>query len=574
MDLRNLLEGDCGGANPLIQLGSHFTRDAAYRDEGFSQHANTGPFNTAGAQDEMVKEFLGQVSSVPQTFHMDNLLQEMRAIEAQNLHQSIVKAPKVINEVTGQPDISSNWANDFKQNNYKPAIPQSLENNYNQPSYSGMIAQGPRSMPALFNNSNNLFMNRMAYSNQFAKHENELFGEKHEQSSDKVEAFFAPTKEELQSANTSENWLDDFQKNKQEEAEKAESYYDKFWTKLQQDWNDMAEYDNYPWLSQGADFDPYKEYEFFADNPMSNIENPLEKGKEFLKQGDIPTAVLCFEAAVKQEPENVEAWELLGLSQAENEMDPQAITALRKSLDINPNNKTVLMALAVSYTNESLQSQALNMLAKWLHINPKYSNLVPANLLENGNSITNSLIGPNALKDMQNLFLEAVKQNQTTVDPEIQEALGVLFNLSSEYDKAADCFQAALSSNPNSSKTWNRLGASFANGNRSVEAVDAYKQALEIQPGFIRARYNVGIICMNLKAYKEAAEHLLTALNMQASSLSRSGLSENVTSRVSPMSEVIWSTLRMVFALMGRDDLKKAAHSRDLECLNHEIKVD
>jgi len=235
------------------------------------------------------------------------------------------------------------------------------------------------------------------------------------------------------------------------------------------------------------------------------------------------------------------------------------------------------MALSVSYTNESLQSQALNMLAKWLHINPKYSNLVPQHMIESegaGNVITQSLIGHAALKEMQNLFLEAVKKSPTIVDSEIQEALGVLFNLSSEYDKAVDCFQASLSSNPNSSKTWNRLGASLANGNRSVEAVEAYKRALEIQPGYIRARYNVGIICMNLKAYKEAAEHLLTALNMQASSFSRSGLSENIATSLSPMSEVIWSTLRMIFALMGRDDLKKAANARDLNCLNNEIKID
>lgn len=63
-----------------------------------------------------------------------------------------------------------------------------------------------------------------------------------------------------------------------------------------------------------------QEYVFTENNPMINDENALKKGKLFLKQGDIPNAVLCFESAVKQEPENPEAWELLGVSQAENEM--------------------------------------------------------------------------------------------------------------------------------------------------------------------------------------------------------------------------------------------------------------
>lgn len=49
---------------------------------------------------------------------------------------------------------------------------------------------------------------------------------------------------------------------------------------------------------------------------MTDMENAFEKGKFFLSQGDIPSAVLCFESAVKQDPHNSEIWELLGTSQA------------------------------------------------------------------------------------------------------------------------------------------------------------------------------------------------------------------------------------------------------------------
>lgn len=47
------------------------------------------------------------------------------------------------------------------------------------------------------------------------------------------------------------------------------------------------------------------------------------------------------------------------------------------------------------------------------------------------------------------MYIKAAQRQPLDVDHEVQCGLGILFNLSGEYDKAADCFRSALSVEPN-----------------------------------------------------------------------------------------------------------------------------
>ncbi|XP_021956085.1 peroxisomal targeting signal 1 receptor isoform X2 [Folsomia candida] len=297
-----------------------------------------------------------------------------------------------------------------------------------------------------------------------------------------------------------------------------------FWHKLNDEWEKLARDDsaNHPWLVEPSASKVNEPYQFSEDNAFKESEDPFEEGKRKLLAGDIPSAALLFEAAVLKHPDHAESWMFLGTTQALNEQDLLSISALNKCLQLSSGNLTALMSLATSLTNESFHLQACNALKRWLKHNDRYSYIVSEEL---GDMLpqTTSLLPSEELQEVQRMFMQAARINPTEgVDPDVQCGLGILFSLGTDFDKAADCFQSALGANPENPLLWNRLGATLANGGKSSEAIGAYRRALELSPGYVRTRYNLGIACVNLGAYREASEHFLTALNMQSNGKSQS----------------------------------------------------
>ncbi|XP_061589060.1 PEX5-related protein-like isoform X2 [Cololabis saira] len=349
-----------------------------------------------------------------------------------------------------------------------------------------------------------------------------------------------------------------------------------FWDKMQAEWEELARRN---WLEESEGQLPTpstilpveKGYSFNTNNPYRDCPNVFMEGQEKARNGDLNTALLLLEAAILQDPQDAEAWQLLGMTQAENENEHGAIVSLERCLELRPNNLLALMALAVSFTNISMQQEACDALRRWIGHNPHYRHLVQKRRSPLRGSPATPRRGPCSptrgrceLEEVLLLFQEASLLNLDHVDPDLQTGLGVLFNLSSDFQKAVECFSAALSVRPQDYLLWNRLGATLANGNRSEEAVEAYTRALELQPGFIRSRYNLGISYINLGAHREAVSNFLTALNQQSRS-HRCSHHE--------MSANIWTALRIAISMMDRPELFQAASIGDLDLLTRAFKV-
>ncbi|KAI9294564.1 TPR-like protein [Neoconidiobolus thromboides FSU 785] len=361
--------------------------------------------------------------------------------------------------------------------------------------------------------------------------------------------------EEFEQAFKFSNWVDDY---KEQILSMNENPQDIEWDKLQKDWE---KYETASKINRSAnpiyDHYPFSKVNHFLDAPQEILDSAINSK-------DLATSLPALEAKTQINPEDASAWHKLGLRQQENEREAAAIAALRQAVSLDPSLCDAWLALAVSYTNENCINDAYDALESWVQNSPTYKHLVRPNPPQNGDQRHEYIF---------NLYLDAVRANTTdTFDPEVQIALGVLLNISEEYDKAVDCFESALSTRPDDYLLWNKLGATLANSQEPSKAMEAYFKALELNPTFIRARYNLAISSINLGQYHEAAEHLLAALSLQSqenNTKDPSGSSLPLNSTRS--SSHVWDTLRMTLYMLDRTDLVEKCDAKDINSFREEF---
>mmetsp|Transcript_68418 Transcript_68418/g.164244 ORF Transcript_68418/g.164244 Transcript_68418/m.164244 type:complete len:791 (-) Transcript_68418:134-2506(-) len=254
-----------------------------------------------------------------------------------------------------------------------------------------------------------------------------------------------------------------------------------------------------PWQNAGRG-----EHKFAEDNPYVDHENPLAEAQRLIREGRDREALLCLEAEVQRNPDSSEGWRLLGQLFAELDQDVEAIQCLRKGHEADPYNLDSLLALGVSCTNELDQPQALKYLRTWIENHEEYQALLE------GLAAPPSYEFEAWRSQVRNLFLEASRRQPT--DSDVFVALGVIENISRNYEGAILALAQACRLRPTDHTAWNKLGATLANSGKSEQAVIAYHQGLQLKPNYARSWSNLAIAHANLGQHEDAARFYLSSL--------------------------------------------------------------
>lgn len=506
---------ECSGSNPLTGILKQFSDDRSIQKDSFIQdveRAGSSSFRTTKPHidledQKLLSEFFDQqqdpsiIYKVPE--FVDPRAQDW-ALEFQNA-RDVPQTWDPLDEAEmeqafNRMNLHANWNAEFLQN---PELNVSQLNE----------------IPPEFEAA---FQKNFDWANEFVLNRDKGKGKEKivELDSTTWEEQFAAAQ---QDAERSQDFIDS------QDDKNLFKQFDDIWSQIQ---DDSIDFENFKLRDLG-------DYQFEPDNPYLLHDDPFQEGLRLTEMGgSLSEIALAFEAAVSKDSRNSDAWMFLGNTQAQNEKEEAAIRALQKAVEMNGNNLTALMSLAVSYTNESYDQQAYLMLERW--ITAKYPDVVtraaPMNNRDTHSRVTE-------------LFIQAAREAPEghNMDPDVQVGLGVLFYGSGNFEKAVDCFVSALNTRKDDYLLWNRLGATLANSGKSEDAIEAYHKALDLKPTFVRARYNLGVSCLNIGCYSEAAEHLLGALSMHQIG-SDNGETKNV-------SNSLRDTLMRAFKMMERDDL-------------------
>lgn len=572
---------DCSiGNNPLAQFNKHTQRDRSL------QHGSS----MSMTHEPSLQQFKSTQSGMSDAarFHMQNFMndgstanpqmrlsqQPMILRNATGSSSSVNMAPSVRESPSG-PLQQNAWSQEFqfKDNGAKqtrqpqPQAQAQLQPLQNGSSYS-YRGMGMQSMPMVTGPRMMMRPSMMHQQEQQQSHSVD-------QQKNWDEQFKALETEVAESLNLQDAKAEEIpvqeetQDNDVVIGDQYQSEFQEVWDSLQKDADDLLTEDLAGTQDWENDYQRYlngrvsgnSEYKFEGENQFLHNPNAYEIGCILMENGaKLSEAALAFEAAVQETPQHVDAWLKLGEVQTQNEKELRGISALEQCLKLDEHNVEAMKTLAISYINEGYDVSAFTMLNRW--VEAKYPDMIEST----GDSTIDSETERYRLNlRVRNRFLQ-IANRLPQVDPDVQLCLGLLFYADDQFDKTIDCFKAALSVSPNDELMWNRLGASLANSSRSEEAIQAYHRALQLKPSFVRARYNLAVSSINIGCYKEAAEHLLTALSMHEVA----GGAENPSMNVD--SNNILETLKRAFVAMDRRDLlERAKPGMDLQTFRNEF---
>jgi len=271
-------------------------------------------------------------------------------------------------------------------------------------------------------------------------------------------------------------------------------------------------------------------YYVFADQKMGEVwASSLNTGAEYYQNQDYDQAIEYFEKAMAAKPEDTTAYLYAGIS-------------AQSSGNYDKAEENYLSLLDLGYKNEDI-----------------YNFLINVNLTEKKNP------------DKALEYLQAAREAYPENNEFLKREIVILIN-EERTDEAENKLAEAIAEDPNDPQLYYNRGYLFEQMGRNEDAVNSYKKALELNPDYFDATFNIAAYY-----YNQAAEILQKANDMDLKEYQEKGKQVEAQAKdffqqalpylekareLEPDDVKVLSTLQTVYTRLGMSDKAEEIESK------------
>ncbi len=197
-----------------------------------------------------------------------------------------------------------------------------------------------------------------------------------------------------------------------------------------------------------------------------------------------------------------QAFHNLGLVLQERGLHHEAAKYLSKAAELEPKKPGTLSALAKSLSEIGRSEEAAELLSRALALDPQcwgaYKNLA------------DTMMDQKRFTEAESLLTKGLALAPDSED--LNDALGRLYAMQGNADKAIAAFKSALRANPRGYISLSNLAVVLTGQGKDDEARELLERALKIRPDYWRAHQNIGVVYAMEDRIEEAFDHFRQAV--------------------------------------------------------------
>ncbi len=231
----------------------------------------------------------------------------------------------------------------------------------------------------------------------------------------------------------------------------------------------------------------------------------IKKGLEYADKNDHEKAIKEFENALKLFPKDEEALFNLGFVYSDMKEFGLAYDILKKLVNINPHHLEAFNNLGLLFARQSKYSDAIFVYQKGIEQNPGAAVLY--------NNLGNVYYDSAKFEEALQMFKKAGE-----LDPVFTERLyhlgidSFIKGTGESMDDAITKLQESAKQNVNKAKNYHDLGVAYLERHMQDKAIEAFNQALLIDPNYLSAYTNLGYTYQHREEYDNAIKAFEKAL--------------------------------------------------------------